>query len=263
MAASIQITSQKDVIRHTLGRVAIAVSVTVAVCWIMSIVQFGTDPDASVRVGFVTRTFMIIGAAVATLLTAALTYRSARTMQELTLTRVELRQLSRTDELTGLLNRRGFDEAAKLALASAQYANLPVVALMCDVDSFKPINDRFGHEFGDHVLREIGEVLRTFAQRTDILVARHGGEEFAALMIGVDNKRALQHAEALRRACARKIANQVASIEVTVSVGLASSPRETSLSTMMRFADQALYAAKQRGRNCVAETDVPAGSIAA
>jgi diguanylate cyclase (GGDEF)-like protein len=137
-------------------------------------------------------------------------------------------------------------------------ADLPVVALMCDIDSFKSINDRFGHEFGDNVLIEISSALRAFAQDTDIVVARHGGEEFAALMIGVDNEQAMKYAEALRQACARQVANEAASVEVTVSIGLASSDRgiETSLAAMMRFADQALYTAKHRGRNRVARADV-------
>lgn len=71
--------------------------------------------------------------------------------------------MSRTDQLTGLLNRRGFDEAAISALEKAHGENLPAVALMCDIDCFKTINDQFGHEFGDAVLVQIGEVLNSFA----------------------------------------------------------------------------------------------------
>jgi diguanylate cyclase (GGDEF)-like protein len=255
---SIQIVSQKDVLRYTARRAAITVSVTVAACWTLTSLQFGTDPNATVRVGFVIASMMVIGAIVAALLTGVLSYRAALMMQELTLTRAELQQMSRTDQLTGLLNRRGFDEAATLALATARRANLPVVALMCDIDSFKSINDRFGHEFGDRVLIEISGALRAFARDTDIVVARHGGEEFAALMIGVDNEQAMKYAEALRQACARQVANEAASVQVTVSIGIASSDggTETGLAAMMRFADQALYTAKHRGRNRVARADV-------
>ena len=102
----------------------------------MTLMQFGTDPDASVRAGFVTASVIGIGVIVSALLTAGLSYRSALVMQELALTRAELLRISRTDQLTGLLNRRGFDEAAIAALAKAQEENLPVVALMCDIDRF-------------------------------------------------------------------------------------------------------------------------------
>jgi diguanylate cyclase (GGDEF)-like protein len=145
-------------------------------------------------------------------------------MQELTLTRVEMQRVSCTDQLTGLLNRRGFDAAALVALTKANEANLPVVALMCDIDRFKSINDQFGHEFGDKVLIKMGDVMRSFADTTEIMVARHGGEEFAALQIGVDNEKALQYAERLRQACATgvshetKVSHEGASTRVTVSI---------------------------------------------
>jgi diguanylate cyclase (GGDEF)-like protein len=91
-----------------------------------------------------------------------------------------------------------------LALAKANDANLPTTALMFDIDRFRAINDQFGHEFGDKVIVAIGEVLRAFAERREMLVARHGGEEFAALMTGVSKERAARYAEELRQACAAK-----------------------------------------------------------
>ena len=133
---SIQIFTHKDVVRYTVGRVVIAVSLTVAVSWMMTIVQLGTDPNTSVQVGYVTVFIIVVGAIVAALLTSGLAYHTALMMQELTLTRAEMQRISRTDQLTGLLNRRGFDDAALLALAKAKEANLPVVALMCDIDRF-------------------------------------------------------------------------------------------------------------------------------
>jgi len=163
-----------------------------------------------------------------------------------------------------LLNRRGFDEAAISALARAHEENLSAVALMCDIDRFKAINDGFGHEFGDKVLVQIGDVLRTFAQENGMLVARHGGEEFAALMIGVTNEKAIQYAEALLRACAAKeVLSEDISAHVTVSIGLTASHDEINLSKIMRIADQALYVAKHRGRNRVVRADVLADSLAA
>ncbi|MDB5581598.1 MAG: hypothetical protein JWR80_6774 [Bradyrhizobium sp.] len=80
-----------------------------------------------------------------------MSYRANLALQHLPLARAELWRISRTDQLTGLLNRRGFDEAAIAALKKAHGENLPAVALMCDIDRFKTINDQFGHGFGDAV----------------------------------------------------------------------------------------------------------------
>jgi diguanylate cyclase (GGDEF)-like protein len=261
---TIQLITHRDVLRHTAMRVAVAVSLTIALTLAMTLMQFGTDPDASVRAGFVTASVIGIGVIVSALLTAGLSYRSALVMQELALTRAELLRISRTDQLTGLLNRRGFDEAAIAALAKAHQDNLPVVALMCDIDSFKAINDRFGHELGDKVLVQIGDVLRTFAEKNGVLVARHGGEEFSALLIGATNEQAIQSAEAIRRDCAaRQVLSEDIAVRVTVSIGITSSHGETDLPKIMRIADQALYVAKHRGRDRVARTEVAADFLAA
>jgi diguanylate cyclase (GGDEF)-like protein len=247
-----QIFTKKDAIRHAAGRIAIAVPLTVAISWTIASIQLGTDPDAIVRVGYVTTSVIIIGAIVAALLTGGLAYYTARIMQELTLTRAELRQISRTDPLTGLLNRRGFDEAAGAELIKAKRLNATVAALMCDIDRFKSINDQFGHEFGDKVLIKLGEILRSFAAETEILIARHGGEEFAALLIGVNNEQATLYAETLRRLCSTEVLSETASSTVTVSIGLSLPRSAGDLATVMRLADQALYFAKNSGRDRVA-----------
>jgi len=260
---SAQIFTHKDVVRRTLGRVVIAVSLTVALSWLMITLQFGTDPDAIVRVGDVTVSVVLIYAIVAALLSSGLAYHTALMMQELTLTRAEMQRVSCTDQLTGLLNRRGFDDAALSALAKAKEANLPVVALMCDIDRFKSINDQFGHQFGDKVLVKMGDVLRSFANTSAILVAGHGGEEFAALVIGIDNEKALQYAERLRQACATEVSHEGKSTHVTVSIGITSPRRDADLATLMRLADKALYAAKHRGRNRVVLVDMLADLTAA
>jgi len=252
---STQIFTHKDVIRHTAGRVAIAVSLTVAISWIMTIVQLGTDPNATVRVGYVMVSVVVVGAIVAALLTSGLAYYTGLMIRELTITRAEMQRISCSDQLTGLLNRRGFDEAALLALAKAKEADLPVVALMCDIDRFKMINDQFGHEFGDQVLVAMGDVLRSFANNSEILVGRHGGEEFAVLLIGVEGEKALQYAERLRVACATEVSHAGASTHVTVSIGITFPQRQADLPGLMRLADKALYAAKHGGRNRVVLVD--------
>ncbi|MGY4350060.1 diguanylate cyclase (GGDEF)-like protein [Bradyrhizobium sp. GM7.3] len=258
------IITHRDALRHTMGRSAVSVGLTVLLTLSLCFLQFGSDPDALVRVGFVTKSSILISMMISGLLTAALSYRSALTMRELALTRAELQRISGTDQLTGLLNRRGFDQAAESALTKARDANLPTTVLMCDIDRFKAINDQFGHDFGDKVLIAVAQVLFSFAERRQMLVARHGGEEFAVVMTGVSRERAAQYAEDLRQACAAEaVVGEGASTNVTISIGLAQSHGEMDLGKVMRMADQALYAAKHRGRNRVVRADVLADSVAA
>jgi len=256
--------TRKDVLRRTAVYAAVSICSSVVLSLAMAHMLFGNNPDASVPVGFVTISVVGMGVICSSLLGGGLSYRSAVLLQKLSQVRAELLRLSCTDQLTGLLNRRGYDEAATLALTKAHEAKMPAVALMCDIDHFKAINDQFGHEFGDRVLVEIGQVLRSFAEQHDMLVARHGGEEFAALMIGISTEQAVQHANALRRACAAtEVASQGVSAYVTVSIGVASSQVEMNLSQIMRSADQALYIAKHGGRNRVARAEALMDSIAA
>jgi len=259
------IITHADALRHTAIRVTIAVCSTVVLTLLMLAMVFGTDPETNIRLGNAAIGGVTIGAIIAALLAGGLTYRSGLLMQELSLARAELLLISRTDQLTGLLNRRGYNEAALEALAKASEARIPAVALMCDIDRFKAINDEFGHEFGDKVLVEISEAIRSCGEENGLLVARHGGEEFAALMVGVTTEQAIQHADALRRICAAtEIAgNSGASTRVTVSIGLASSREITNLLEIMRTADQALYVAKHAGRNRVVRADVGAAPVAA
>ncbi|XIA64355.1 GGDEF domain-containing protein [Bradyrhizobium sp. TZ2] len=259
-----EIITHSDALRHSAGRSVVSVGLTVTLTLSLCLLQFGSDPEAFVRAGFVTKSSIMISMIISGLLTAGLSYRSALVMRELTRARAELQRISGTDQLTGLLNRRGFDQAAESALTKAQEANLPTTVLMCDIDRFKAINDQFGHEFGDKVLIAIAEVLRSFAERRQMLVARHGGEEFAVLITGISRERAALYAEELRQACAaQEISNGQISACVTISIGLAECHGETDLTKVMRMADQALYAAKHRGRNRVVRADALADSIAA
>jgi diguanylate cyclase (GGDEF)-like protein len=258
------IQTQREVLRHTAKRMAIAVTLTAVMTLATVTLQLGTDLDAVVRVGHVLILSLCAATAISAFLSGALSYRSALLMKELTLTRVELFRISRTDKLTGLLNRRGFDEAAAVALQNAHAAKRPVAAMMCDIDHFKAINDRYGHEFGDRVLVNIGEVLRAFAADNELLVARYGGEEFAILAVGTTEQQAAILGEALRQGCgARDVVDEGNSARVTISIGLAAPGGVARLSQLMRAADEALYMAKRQGRNCVARAIAVSDSLAA
>lgn len=242
-------------ISYVAGRVAITLAMTLMITATCVTLHLGTDFSAEVPVGVVVTFSLLCSAIVSTALSAALSYRSARLLQQLTQAQADLERVARTDPLTGLLNRRGFDTAASLALARASQDRREVVALMGDIDHFKSINDRFGHEFGDRVIAEMGGVLRRFAASHDVLIARHGGEEFAALFVGVAAERAVEHAEALREMCRTELLMGATAVPVTLSIGLTSHVGETDLSSIMRWADLALYQAKERGRDCVVRAE--------
>nr|CAD6420271.1 GGDEF domain-containing protein [Rhizobium sp. Q54] len=153
-----------------------------------------------------------------------------------------------TDELTGLLNRRGFRHAVERGDNAARHGSL----IICDIDHFKGINDGYGHGFGDEVIRGLGEdLLQVIGPHG--CTARYGGEEFVAFLPGVDVIKARDLAQSLRRAFAERawVAFDV-SERFTVSCGVASLRAEdTRLEAAVERADRALYAAKAAGRNRV------------
>jgi diguanylate cyclase (GGDEF)-like protein len=167
-----------------------------------------------------------------------------------------LRRLSSQDGLTGIANRRQFDEVFDLEWRRAYRAESPLSLLMIDIDHFKTFNDAHGHQRGDDYLRAVAGALRDGLNRPGDMVARYGGEEFVVLLPGTD--------EAGASACSERLRESVASTEIphdrpgaplstTVSIGVATVyPREGSSSaTLIAAADEALYRAKAEGRNRV------------
>lgn len=176
----------------------------------------------------------------------------------------ELRQLTQhlgwlavKDALTGLANRRRFDEMLESEWQASRRSGKPLSLLMLDVDHFKQINDAHGHPFGDEVLKSFATVLTHVVQRPGSLVARYGGEEFAILLPGTDAPSAAKLAEFLRRQVAgMALGNeQTGVVRITVSIGLASTRHcapEAAGNRLVEMADKALYGAKGQGRNQVA-----------
>jgi diguanylate cyclase (GGDEF)-like protein len=165
----------------------------------------------------------------------------------------ELEGLAATDALTGLCNRRQFAAVANAEWERFQRYGRPLSVLMMDIDHFKSINDRFGHDAGDKVLMEIAAVCRE-ARRTSDLVARMGGEEFAILLPETDSASAAVVAEKLRaRIAAHKLTVGGTEIQVSVSIGVADANRKlANLNELVKRADAALYTAKADGRHRVA-----------
>jgi diguanylate cyclase (GGDEF)-like protein/PAS domain S-box-containing protein len=164
----------------------------------------------------------------------------------------KLRDESIHDPLTGLYNRRYFEEAFQRELTLSQREGHPVSVIMGDLDHFKETNDRHGHLAGDEVLRVFAELMRRHARGTD-LCCRYGGEEFLLVLPRMASANAVARAEELRSAIAstRVVANDVP-IEVTASFGVATLPRDgRTRDQLLAAADAAMYAAKAAGRNRV------------
>lgn len=163
----------------------------------------------------------------------------------------QLLELAIRDELTGLHNRRHFDEHAATAFAHARRYSRPLTAMMCDVDHFKTINDRFAHATGDDVLRLVAKILQANTRSSDI-VARYGGEEFAIVFTESQPAEAFALAERIReRIEAHPWHETHPDLRVTISVGLDSDVSRASVADMLAAADTRLYTAKQAGRNRV------------
>lgn len=162
-----------------------------------------------------------------------------------------LERLSRTDELTGLGNRRHFRDEFTRAYEHASRYERPLSVAIVDVDHFKLINDEYGHEEGDRVLEQLGAVLRDALRASDF-AARIGGEEFAIILPETQLHEALVVSEKIRRAIEQHPV-ELRTRPTTISLGVSSIPhsRFTTKSEMLRSADQAMYRAKNRGRNRV------------
>lgn len=167
--------------------------------------------------------------------------------------KLQLEQLASTDTLTGLATRRHLLEQAGHELARAHRSGRPLALILFDVDHFKSVNDRFGHDTGDQVLRRIGELLRSELREIDI-AARWGGEEFCVLLPDTNSQAAVEIAE---RLCAAVENTSMTSpdgapLPVTASFGVVLSKLEDDdFSRLVNAADKAMYQAKHEGRNCV------------
>lgn len=165
----------------------------------------------------------------------------------------KLEKLSLTDGLTGIANRRCFDQALQLEWQRAARNHQPLALLIIDIDYFKSLNDSFGHPYGDACLVRIAAALHSALPRASDLAARFGGEEFAALLPATDGAGALAVAHKMQEAIAAAAIVHAPSRGgfVTASIGLALHAAEQTPEQLLASADQALYRAKHNGRNRV------------
>ncbi len=167
-----------------------------------------------------------------------------------------IEQLSLTDELTNVLNRRAFDKKLKYEWARAARENNVISLLMIDIDKFKEYNDTYGHLQGDIMLRSVADTIKSMLKRSTDIVCRYGGEEFAVILPGTDSRGAVEMAERIRNAIAELRISSLYSdklTKVTISVGVATlTPTcKGNVESAIENADRMLYEAKKAGRNCV------------
>lgn len=168
-----------------------------------------------------------------------------------------LRELSATDGLTLVANRRMFDEVMEREWNRAMRHKQPVSLIMADIDMFKSYNDLYGHMAGDECLRKVAQAISDSAQRGSDLVARYGGEEFAVILPNTDEAAAREIAEKIRDAVEKLNIphdGNVMARHITISLGTSTRvpPQTNDFIGLMQSADKALYRAKESGRNSVA-----------
>jgi diguanylate cyclase (GGDEF)-like protein len=164
----------------------------------------------------------------------------------------DLEQQSRTDVLTGLLNRRALRDVALREIGSARRRNQPLAVILLDLDHFKSINDRHGHDGGDSALCLTAACLVANLRPID-RIARMGGEEFVALLPEADDRQGVLVAERIRSHIERLGTEHPGTCApLSASFGITClQPADTTPEELLKRADQALYAAKNSGRNCV------------
>ncbi len=190
----------------------------------------------------------LMAALLPAVITLPVTFFVCRMSLQLHNTKAQLEKLAHTDPLTGLPNRRAFFQAAQQLLQQDSVATLLVI----DADYFKELNDTYGHALGDKALIKIADILRSNFRQED-LVCRTGGEEFAVLVANTKVARAeLLAQRVVNKVAASPLSEPGAIIEYTVSCGAADSTHSTDVQRLFKAADDALYLAKQQGRNRVA-----------
>ncbi len=175
----------------------------------------------------------------------------------------KLKKLTQIDELTGIANRRSYEKQLEIEIQTAQRTHHPLSILVIDIDNFKAVNDNYGHDTGDVILRQVADSIKQTLTRTTDFVSRFGGEEFIVLMPSTDSEGASKVAERIRRNVTKieiSAPGNDTNDHITISIGVAS---QTGISLdknlLFKHADTALYEAKNSGKNKIAtfnaETD--------
>jgi diguanylate cyclase (GGDEF)-like protein len=215
----------------------------IAACYLL--LGYGLEPDylATLSLGNVAADLapMLLVAYVATMLSTDILNAMAK-----------LKLISQTDELTGIYNVRAFNAIAERDLGLAARYRRPISVMMVDSDNLKLVNDTYGHDTGDQLIRHVAGCIAAELRGTDV-VARYGGDEFICLLPHTDGAGASLVGERIRsRVASRAIRFGDAEVSTSVSIGIAASPEHgAAFDALVKNADRALYVSKSRGRNCV------------
>lgn len=153
-----------------------------------------------------------------------------------------------TDELTGLYNRKGLRKLIPRFIHKEQESNISI--LLADIDHFKVINDTFGHDYGDKVIKHFGEILIKSCRENDVCF-RYGGEEFIVILPNTNEAQAMQIADRIKVYTKNRSEAELSSGQYTVSIGLTKAQNSDDWSSLVNRADNALYDAKTKGRDCI------------
>lgn len=249
-----QILTDSDIRRAMLLLTLVSIVISVGCSALAVLVNSNFELTGTLPVRKVFNDTLIISSLMPAIICPLVVHRLLTTVRDLNLARAELDRIARTDMLTGLLNRRGFDEASQAAVAEAQETGATIAVMLCDIDHFKRINDTYGHETGDRALRHVAGILRDVAASDPRLIAgRQGGEEFALMATGLTTRELARFAEMIRATCAdTDFWDDARHIPLTISVGTALAlPGDETLKQLIIRADGALYKAKGNGRNRV------------
>jgi diguanylate cyclase (GGDEF)-like protein len=256
-----RISTQRDVVLSIVLQTAISLAIALPTTLVITLWYFDGDLSRSVSGWAALRFGLGVTFIECVTVCPIVGYRTMVILRTANNLRDRLHALATRDPLTGLLNRRGFDEAV---------ATLPTGAaavLVCDIDNFKRVNDGYGHDVGDRVLQKVADLLTGLEEaRPATLLARFGGEEFVVVLAGASLEHGRLWAEMARvRLAARRVMGPGGPIAVTASFGVAATERfDGDISALIARADAALYCAKNEGRNRVAaEADAPLGVRAA
>ena len=168
----------------------------------------------------------------------------------------QLREAANQDSMTGVYNRRYLEDTLKREIARAKRKNYPLSLIMLDVDKFKDINDTYGHKIGDEVVTALANMLKNSTREADC-VSRYGGDEFVLVMPEMSKEHAYQRAEKWRKECKElEIKKSKKAIQFSISIGIATCPMDGETNeALLDSVDQALYYAKQAGRDCTRLAD--------
>jgi diguanylate cyclase (GGDEF)-like protein len=248
------ILSGGDIRRAMFLLTALTIVISMAASSLATLALHGFDLSHATTAGEVLRDTLVMSAVLPAFLCPMVVHRLLITVRDLNLARAELDKVSRTDPLTGLLNRRGFDDAIEALQKREGALRNTLAVLLCDIDHFKRVNDVHGHDCGDRALVHVAGIIRAFVGDDPLLVAaRQGGEEFVVAAAGMSMGEWATRADQLRRACEdNPLVEADAVIKLTISIGTAIAIRgEESPKALLQRADEALYAAKRGGRNRV------------